>query len=659
MSGWSSLPVSEDGRAVGPEVATTLGVRAEAERSADETLVQALSAKHLLLVLDNCEHVLGAAASLADRLVGQCPDVHVLATSREPLGLRAEKRFLLSPLGVPAIADDVDDDAADAVTLFADRAQAVTRTFDLLRDREAVIEICRRLDGLPLAIELAAARTASIPVGRIAARLDRRFSVVGRSYRGALPHHETLRGSIEWSHDLLEGPEKVLLRRLSVFAGSFDLFAAEMIGGAPPLEEEDVLDVLSRLVEKCLVQQADDRYFLLESIREFAREQLTSAGETEAMATAHLDYYTAIVESAGREADGPQQRAAYDRLDADIANIRVAIGRALDASDLAALKMAAALGQYGFVRNRLGEVARWCIDAVAAEPQAPAELRARALTQAGFALIVMGSPERGHSYLDQGVDLARASGDRTLLTQTLLMAADLRLETGEPIEAQPLAREALDLAPIEGADWMRARVLAVSARADQDEVGYGETHRRLSEALELFERTGDRRQMGRVLHAMAYLSLDSGELDVADAEAARCIAIGEELEHPIGQAVTRIVQVWAAIDRDEMQHAGELLARSASTASDSGYRALLAYCAAARAGLLSAGGDDADAARVLGALRGATAALGGEGARPIRRRVEKLREQLESRLGPDRFAALTAEGASLALDDVVAAVATS
>ena len=642
------------GDAVGPEVATTLGVRAEAQRSADETLADALIAKRLLLVLDNCEHVLGAVASLADRLLRHCPDVHVLATSRQPLGLRAEIRFQLLPLGVPASPADVERDGSDAVTLFADRAQAVTRSFDLARDRDAVIEICRRLDGLPLAIELAAARTASIPVGRIAARLDRRFSVVGRSYRGSLPHHETLRGSIEWSHDLLEEPEKVLLRRLAVFAGSFDLLAAEAICGDAQLDEDDVLDVLARLVEKSLVQQSDERYFLLESIREFSREQLQSAAEVEGLAGAHLRYYTSIVESAGHEADGPGQRAAYDRLDADIANIRVAIGRALARSDPSALRMAAALGQYGFVRNRLGEVARWCIDAAAAEPNAPADLRARALTQAGFALIVMGSPDRGHSLLDEGVSLARASGDASLLMQTLLMAADLRLETGEPTEAQPLAREALALVPTEGADWMRARVLAVAARADQDDVGYTETHRRLAEALGLFERVGDRRQMGRVLHTMAYLSLDAGELDIANAEAARCIAIGAELEHPIGQAVTRIVQVWAAIDRGELDRANELLAQSTATAADSGYRALLAYCAAARAGLLVAEARDEDAARVLGTLEQAATALGGEGSRPIRRRVDELRDLLRQRLGDTRFAALAAHGSEVSLEDAAA-----
>ncbi len=645
--------------AAAPEVATVLGVRAEAERSVEETLADAMADKRLLLVLDNCEHVLDAVAALVGRLTGRCPGVHILATSRMPLGLRGEKRFALRPLTVPASADLVDGEGADAVALFADRARAVTRTFDVLRDRDAVLEICRRLDGLPLAIELAAARTASIPVSRIASRLDRRFSVVSQGYRGALPHHETLRGSIEWSYDLLEPAEQVTLRRLGTFIGEFALEAAEEICGGPPLEVEDVLDLVARLAEKSLVQQSDERYVLLESIREFAREKLRSAGEFDALADAHLQYFALEAEAAARDADGPNQRAAYDRLDADFANIRAAAERALVQSDPAALRLGAALGQYGFVRNRLGEVAQWCIDAAAAVPEAHAELRVRALAQAGFAFVVMGSPERGHALVDDGVALARSARAPELLVRTLLMAADLRHEAGHTSEARPFAEEALALVPAEGADWLRARALVAVAQASRDDVGYLQTHRQLADALELFDRVRDRRQVGRVLVTMAYLSLESGELDAAEAEATRCIGIAEELDHPIGQAVARIVQVWVAIGRAETTRARTLLAQAILTANDSGYRALMAYCVAARAALYAADGERDEAARILGALGPPESSLGGEGANAIGMRVEELRTELQAALGRDRSAALRAEGAALTLEEVVARPLTS
>jgi predicted ATPase len=644
---------------VAPEVATVLGVRAEAERSVDETLADALADKELLLILDNCEHVIDAAASLVAELIGRCAGVRVLATSRAPLGLPAENRFALMPLTVPASGDLVNGDGADAVALFADRARLVTRTFDVLRDRDAVVEICRRLDGLPLAIELAAARTASMPVGRIAARLDRRFSVVRQAYRGALPHHETLRRSIEWSYELLEPPEVVLLRRLGTFIGEFDVEAAETICGGPPLDADDVLDLMARLVEKSLVQQSDERYVLLESIREFAREQLETAGELDTLADAHLAYFAQEAEEAARDADGPNQRAAYDRLDADFANIRAAAGRALASSDPAALRLGAALGQYGFVRNRLREVAQWCMDAAAAATDAQAGLRVRALTQAGFAFVVMGSPERGHALVDDGLALARSADDPELLVRTLVMAADLRQEAGRPSEARPLAEEALALVPAHGADWVRARALIAVAQARRDEAGYAQTHSRLNDALELFDRCGDRRQVGRVLLTMAYLSLEAGELTAAEAESTRCIAITEELEHPIGQAVARIVQVWVAIDRGETANACSLLTQAIATARDSGYRALLAYCVAARAALSAADGNPAEGARMLGALGSGHHSLGGEGASAIRRRVEELRSDLEARFGSERLAALTAEGAALTLEQIAALPFTS
>ena len=189
----------------------------------------------------------------------------------------------------------------------------------------------------------------------------------------------------------------------------------------------------------------------------------TRSDEADELAGRHLAHYVAVVEDAAREADGPLQREAYDRIDADIANIRAAVERALDTGDPAALRLGAALGQYGFVRNRLGEVARWCIDAAAAVPTAPPALRGRALTQAGFARVVMGSPDRAQALLDESLSLARAADDRDLLVETLLMIADLRLEAGSSATAQPLAREALELTSTDTSGWTRARALVIAA----------------------------------------------------------------------------------------------------------------------------------------------------------------------------------------------------
>jgi predicted ATPase/class 3 adenylate cyclase len=638
-----------DHLAAAAEIAASLGVRADAERGLEATIAEALETKRMLVILDNCEHVLDDIAQLIQRLLGACPEVHILATSREPLALPAERRFPLAPLSLP---DGVGDpEASEAVALFVDRARVVAPAFDLERDRGAVVEICRRLDGLPLAIELAAARTAAIPASRIASRLDRRFSVLRGSHRGVLPHHETLRASIEWSFELLADAERVLLRRLSVFMGEFELEAAEAICGVAPLEPDEVLDLLGQLIEKSLLQPAGERYLMLESIREFARERLDAAGEFEDIIASHIAYYTQLVEMVEREGEGPHQREAFDRLDAVLANVRAAVERALARTDLTALRISAAVAQYGFVRNRLAEVAQWSIDA-AAMPESPPELRVRALNQAGFALVLMGSLDGGLAVIDDALDLARPAGDAFLLGESLIMAADLRLEAGREAEALPLAREAVEVVRELDDEVTLGRALALVARAEHQDVGYEVTGRRLREAYALFEHAGDKRQMGRILLLMAYLSLEAGALEDAELQATRGRELCDQLSHAIGHAMMVIVLAWVAIDHGQFEPAAELLDDTLEIARESGYRGLMAYCIAAEAALAARRGAPQRAALLIGALRaeGCLDGIGGEGGRAIDLRLIALGERLESELGEDSYAELLARGEQIRLE---------
>ena len=641
-----------EGAAVTAEVAATLGIRADAERGMETTIAEALETKQLLLILDNCEHVLDDSAALVQGLLQACPSVHVLATSREPLALPSERRYPLAPLSLPAGLGDAE--GSEAVALFVDRARIVAPAFDLTRNREAVIEICQRLDGLPLAIELAAARAAAIPPSRIASRLDRRFSVLRRSHRGGLPHHETLRASIEWSHELLEENERVLLARLAVFTGEFELEAAEAVCGSAPLVADDVLDLLGQLIEKSLLQPAGDRYLMLESIREFAREQLEQAGEVEAMIAAHITYYTELVEEIARQGEGPGQREAFDRLDAVLSNVRSAVERALERSDVMALRISAAVGQYGFVRNRLAEVAHWCIDA-AAMPGAPPVLRVRALNQAGFALVIMGSLDGGLAVIDDGLELARSAGDQLLLGQSLLMAADLRLEAGREVAARPVAAEAAEVVRDLGDDVLLGRALCFVAWAEQEEAGFDATARGLEEAFALFKRAGDDRQLARTKLLLAYLALEAGDLDEAEHQASRGREYAEMLDHVIGRAMMQIALVWVAIDRGEFETANELLNESLTIASEAGYQGLMGYCIAAEAGLAAAMGAPERAARRLGSLRaeGVLDGIGGEGGRAIGLRLAAMQEMLAAELG-DTLEDLMAEGEQIHLNQLAA-----
>ncbi|MEU2613722.1 BTAD domain-containing putative transcriptional regulator [Micromonospora sp. NPDC007271] len=333
---------------------TALGGRVVPREPADR-LVAALAGRRLLLVLDNCEHVVADAARLAARLLGAAPLLRVLATSREPLGVPGEALCPVSGLPVPAAA--VPPALAreyPAVRLFADRAADVAPGFSVDADTVGpALRICRTLDGLPLAIELAAARLRALPVDAVAARLDDRFRLLNRGSRVAEPRHQTLRAVVRWSWDLLDETERRLARRLSVFAGSADLAAVERVC-AP--HDADVVDVLSGLVDKSLVEAAGGRFRMLETVRAFAAEQLAEAGEVERLRRAHAAYFLDLARTGDARLRGPRQLEWLRRLDADRDDLHAALRQAVAADDPGdALRLVAALSFYWWLRGLRGE----------------------------------------------------------------------------------------------------------------------------------------------------------------------------------------------------------------------------------------------------------------------------------------------------------------
>ena len=299
-------------------VADVLGVRQEPGRPVLDTLVEAVGGRSLLVLLDNCEHVIGACAKLADALLRGCPNLALLATSREPLGIDGERVYRVPSMGVPADGDDAGAiRASEAVRLLADRAaaQGVPLAWD--EPAAAVVgRICRRLDGIPLAIELAAARLRVMPAAELEARLDERFALLTGGSRAALPRQQTLRAMVDWSWELLTGAERAVLARLSVFAGGFGLAAAEAVAAGPDVPAGEVVGHLGALVDKSLVQFGDTgagpgRYRLLETVRQYAAGQLDALGPAAADAAriAHRDYYLALAEAAAPQLVAPDQAA--------------------------------------------------------------------------------------------------------------------------------------------------------------------------------------------------------------------------------------------------------------------------------------------------------------------------------------------------------------
>jgi len=325
-------PVS-DSNAIADVVAATLAIQPRAGRTALETVVDGLRHRQVLILLDNCEHVIGPAAHLVDAILRACEGVRVLATSREGLGIGGERLILVRSLGVPNDRSAAEEArASESVRLFVDRAGAARRGFILSDDNlDAIAQICRRLDGIPLAIELAAARTRMMSPVEIATRLDERFRLLTGGSRTAVERHQTLRAAVDWSYDLLEPSQQTLLDRLGVFAGGFTLDGAAAVGAEPDADRDDeVLDELGQLVDKSLVlaEESDDgatRYRLLETIRQYALAHLEDAGITDSIRRRHAEWLVGYVADATRRSHGPDELLYARHLQWEVENLRAAL----------------------------------------------------------------------------------------------------------------------------------------------------------------------------------------------------------------------------------------------------------------------------------------------------------------------------------------------
>jgi predicted ATPase/class 3 adenylate cyclase len=363
-----------DGEQVPNAVANAMNVRQRPGQSITESLVSTLRSKEMLVVVDNCEHLLDASAQLVAAIVGSCPAITVLATGREGLGVRGERMMMVRSLPLPA-ADATTDAilATDAVQLFNERAEQAGGAVDLDDDTVSTLaQLCRRLDGIPLAIELAAARTRMMSPHEITARLDERFRLLTGGSRTAVERHQTLRRAVEWSYDLLDERERTVLDRLGVFAGGFTLEAAEAVVSGDDIDAFDVLDSIAQLVDKSLVEpereQQGTRYRLLETIRTYALERLDDRDATDATRRRHATWCAEFVAHASVGVHGPDEAAWLERLDREFDNVRAALTWATDADDAdLSLSLIGTFGLWHLYSRRLGYMlAPWAAAALAA-----------------------------------------------------------------------------------------------------------------------------------------------------------------------------------------------------------------------------------------------------------------------------------------------------
>jgi len=448
-------------------VSEALGVQPGAGPSRAQALVDQLQWRTVLVVLDNCEHLLAACAQLVAALLAGCPGVNVLATSREPLQTPGEFTFRVPSLALPAPGPIDESDLATlgrlaSVRLFVERAAQVRPGFALDADNaQGVADLCRRLDGMPLAVELAAARTAVLEPAEIVLRLDDALSALGRGPAG-MTRHQTLRATLEWSHDLLTEREKVLLRRLSVFAGNFTLAALESICGGPPLVTAELLDVLGRLVDKSLVltepAAGGTRYRQLEVVRQFGRENLDRAAETHQTSAAHCAYYLAFARSHDPERARGVVTEHPRLLDAEHDNLRAALRWSCSDDPPSAIELAASLWRYWVLRGHSVEGARWVERALMAAPAAT-HARARALIGLTGLDSRQGRSDRHRELGAQALAIARQVGDPDEVVLTRLIDITLACSTFDLDDAERLARELR----VEAIDRGRADVVAATS----------------------------------------------------------------------------------------------------------------------------------------------------------------------------------------------------
>lgn len=538
-----------------PQVlATALSVREEADRPLLVTLVDHLRPKRVLLLLDNCEHLIDACAGLADTLLRGCPEVKILPSSREALGLTGEVVFRVPPLSLPdsRLVPALERLAEyEAVRLFVDRAIAVKPDFTLTDDTAAaVVQICRRLDGIPLAIELAAARVRTLSVQQITAHLDERFRLLTGGSRTALPRHQTLRGLIDWSYGLLSEAERELFRRVSVFVGGWTLEASVAVCAGVDVDRYDIVELLGRLVDKslCLIdgEGSDPRYRLLETIRQYGFEKLAETSEGQVVRARHRDFYLGFAEDAEPRLQGPEQVAWLQRLEADHDNLRAALRWSLDCDETeAALRLGSALSLFWDTHGYVREGREWLDELLAHARERPTStvttrralgkvLDAASRTRARWSEFPQAT-----EFLTQGLAVWRELGDKRGIAEALNNLAVGATQSGDRVRARVLVAESLALFRELSDKRGTAHALNNLAEILRGEGDLPGARALFEESVPLFEAIEERRGLSHALDNLGGILTAQGDYGPAEALYSRSRRLAEELgdNHAVATAL--------------------------------------------------------------------------------------------------------------------------
>ncbi len=649
-------------------IASAMRVAEDPGRPLIETLCIYLHSKHLLLVFDNCEHLVAECAQAAATLLQACPQLSILCTSREALRIEGEEQYQVPPLSLPQKGEITSPDQlekSEAVRLFVNRVALVQPAFAITDENSGPIaQICQRLDGMPLALELAAARVRTLSLQQIAERLDDRFHLLTTGSRGAPARQQTLAATLDWSYALLEERERTLLQRLSIFAGGWRLEAAEAVCAGQGVEAGEVLDLLSRLADKSLVvvdrlEGEGLRYRLLETIRQYAREKLEKAGEVNELRNRHLNYYVQWAEDAGPNLGGGEQIVWLQKYEIEHDNLRAALEWSQAAPETGELGLRLAAGSSDFWRlhNHISEGRVRLASALANKgAQEKTLARAHALFRASLLAFYQSDYSACRPLAEESLDISgkRGPAGRLGVANALEVLAEVASETGDYPSAFKLYEKALPIYKEVGylggvADTLK--MLGWSAMRTGD---YEQAKSRLEEALVVCRQTGDPRHITSALAGLGELATRAGQYKRADDLLEESLNISRRVGAKWGIAIPLGSLGWVALLRHDFGKMRDLLGESLSIRRETGDQGGLAWCLEKLAEAASLEGGQKKAARIFGAASALRAPTGSVIDPTDKPDYDRLVSELQTALSMEAFTAAWAEGGSTPLDDMIA-----
>jgi len=517
------LAALSDPSLVPQTVATVLSLKEEPGKPISQTLTDCLKDNRLLLLLDNCEHLLDGCARLADTLLRRCPQVTICASSREALGIQGEQAYRVPSLSLPdpkQVHTSASVGRFEAVQLFSDRALLARSDFRVTDQNAGTLaSICRRLDGIPLAIELAAARVRSLSIDEINRKLDHRFQLLTLGSRTALPRQQTLRALLDWSYDLLNATEQALFCRLAVFAGGWTLDMAEEVCVGPPVETMEILDLLTLLTDKSLVvaeeHDGETRFRMLETVRQYARERLLESGEEAQWQGRHQTHFLAMAEDAEPHLTAMDQRTWLDRLETEHDNLRAVLARASSGGDaMTGLRLVGAIWRFWYVRGYLGEGRTWLSRMLLATlPDEPATsaARAKALDGAGMLARRQGDYAVARALHEEALVIQRGLGDRRGLASSLSNLGIVAREQNDNATAKALYEESLALRRELGDQWGIGAALNNLGLVALHDGDYPAARALYDECLKIFRDLGNRQAMASPLSNLGLVAYHQGD----------------------------------------------------------------------------------------------------------------------------------------------------